>query len=110
MIPGRPDIGLRPPVVDEKSRCGDLEVDLIVSKGHHGAVLTVVDRKSKHVWLAALWGKAAAETTRALIRLLESIKNSVHTITADNGNEFAGHAEVAAALGLDYRFARPYHS
>ena len=110
LIPGRTDIGLRPPVVDEKSRCGDLEVDLIIGKGHHGAVLTVVDRKSKHVWLAALTGKTSAETTRALIRLLEPIKERVHTITADNGKEFAGHAEVAAALGLDYYFARPYHS
>ena len=53
-------------------------MNLIVSKGHHGAVLTVVDRKSKHVWLTALSGKAAAETTRALIRLLESITNSVN--------------------------------
>ena len=34
----------------------------------------------------------------------------MHTITADNGKEFTGHAEVAAALGLDYYFARPYHS
>ena len=50
LIPGRTDIGLRLPVVDEKSRCGDLEVDLIIGKGHRGAVLTVVDRKSKHVW------------------------------------------------------------
>ena len=98
MIPVRTDIGLRPPLVDEKSRCGDLEVDPIIGKGHHGAVLTVVDRKSKHVWLAAL------------IRLLEPVKDRVHTITADNGKEFAGHAEVAAALGLDYYFARPYHS
>ena len=50
LIPGRTDIGLRTPVVDEKSRCGDLEEDLIIGKGHRGAVLTVVDRKSKHVW------------------------------------------------------------
>ena len=74
LIPGCTDIGLRPPVVDEKSRCGDLEVNLIISKGHHGAVLTVVARKSKHLWLVALTGKAAAETTRALIRLLKPIQ------------------------------------
>ena len=95
LIPRRTDIGLRPPVVDEKSRCGDLEVDLIIGKGHHGAVLS---------------GKMAAETTRVLIRLLEPIEYRVHMITADNGKEFAGHAEVAGALGLDYDFARPYYS
>ena len=110
LIPGRVDIGLRPEVVDAKSRIGDLEVDLIIGKGHHGAVLTVVDRKSKYAWLAALTGKTAAETTRELIRLLEPHKDLVKTITADNGKEFAGHAEVSAALDLDYYFARPYHS
>lgn len=110
LIPGRVDISLRPKVVDAKSRFGDLEVDLIIGKGHHGAVLTVVDRKSKYAWLAPLTGKTAAETTRELIRLLEPHKDRLRTITADNGKEFAGHAEVAEALGLDVYFARPYHS
>ena len=109
-IPRRIDINPWPPLVDERSRCVDLEVDLIIGKGHHGAVLTVVDRKSKHVWLAVLSGKMAAETTRVLIRLLEPIEDRMHTITAENGKEFAGRADVAAALGLDYDFARPYHS
>lgn len=36
LIPRRLDIGLRPKVVNEKSRIGDLEVDLIVGMGHHG--------------------------------------------------------------------------
>ena len=95
LIPGRVDIGLRPKVVDAKSRIGDLQVDPIIGKGHHGAVLTVVDRKSKYAWLAAA-------TTRELIRLLEPLKGRLRTITADNGKEFAGHTEVAAALDLDY--------
>ena len=59
----------------------------------------MVDRKSKYAWLAALTGKTSAETARKLIRLLESLKDQLQTITADNGKEFAGHAEVAAALG-----------
>ena len=103
------DISLRPKVVDAKSRIGDLEVDLIIGKGHHGAALTVVDRKSKYAWLAALTGKTAAETTLELIRLLEPHKDRLRTITADNDKEFAGHPEVAAALRLDVYFARPYH-
>ena len=101
LIPGRTDIGPRLPAVDEKSRCGDLEVDPIIGKGHRGAVLTVVDRKSKHIRLAALSAKTSAETTRALIRLPEPINDRLHTITADNGKEVARHAEVAATLGLD---------
>ena len=101
------EIGLRPLVVAEKSRCGDLEVDLIIGKGNHGVVLTVVDRKTKRVWLAALSGKTAAETTLALIRLLEPFKETVHAITA---GEVARPAVVTAGPGLDYYFARSHHS
>ncbi len=34
----------------------------------------------------------------------------VHTVTADNGKEFAGHARVAEALGAGFFFARHCHS
>lgn len=34
----------------------------------------------------------------------------LHTITADNGKEFAGHKEVAEFINIDYYFASPYHS
>ncbi len=34
----------------------------------------------------------------------------VHTVTADNGKEFAGHARVSEALGAGFFFARHCHS
>ena len=34
-----------PDVVYEKSRIGDLEIDLIIGKGHSGALVTIVERK-----------------------------------------------------------------
>ena len=34
----------------------------------------------------------------------------LHTITADNGKEFARHKEIAEKLGVQFYFARPYHS
>ena len=33
----------------------------------------------------------------------------IHTITSDNGKEFASHKEVAEELEIDYYFAHPYH-
>lgn len=89
-MPRRVDIGMRPTVVEAKSRIGDLEVDLIIGKGHHGVVLTAADRKSKYAWLAALTGKTAAEMTREPIRLLEPQKDLVRTITGDNGKSSGG--------------------
>ena len=33
-----------------------------------------------------------------------------NTITADNGKEFAGHQTISQVLGVDFFFAKPYHS
>ncbi len=42
--------------------------------------------------------------------MLQPIKTIAHTITSDNGKEFAYHKEIAKALNIDFYFANPYHS
>lgn len=42
--------------------------------------------------------------------LLKPYRNKVYTVTSDNGREFAGHEEIAAALEADFYFAHPYAS
>ena len=34
----------------------------------------------------------------------------IHTITADNGKEFAKHQEIAKELDISFYFCKPYHS
>ena len=34
----------------------------------------------------------------------------MHTLTSDNGKEFAGHQQIAAALQANFYFATPYHA
>ena len=109
-IPGRVDIAERPAIVEEKSRIGDWELDTIIGAGHRGALLSSVDRASKYTILELLEGKSAAPVTEALLRRMGPFRERVHTLTADNGKEFASHAEVAAGLGAGFYFARPYHS
>lgn len=43
-------------------------------------------------------------------RLLNSHKDKCHTLTLDNGKEFAGHEKMAAELKADIYFAHPYSS
>ena len=43
-------------------------------------------------------------------RLLTPYKDKYHTITFDNGREFAEHEKMAAELKADICFANPYHS
>ena len=42
--------------------------------------------------------------------MLKPFKGLVHTITADNGKEFAVHREIAKELKTDFYFAHPYAS
>ncbi len=48
--------------------------------------------------------------TKALVEMLQPIKALTHTITSDNGKEFAYHEQVAQSLDADFYFANPYHS
>ena len=109
-IPGRVDISERPAIVEQKSRIGDWEADTIVGAGQSGAVASVVDRASKMTRLARVDRKTAEEVGAALIRRLEGDRHLVHTITADNGKEFADHSSLSKALDAKFYFARPYHS
>ena len=103
-------IDQRPKIVEEKSRIGDLEIDTVIGKNHIGALVTVVDRKSKFTIIKNVPSKEARIVTQALIEMIQPIKAITHTITSDNGKEFAYHKEVAAALDADFYFANPYHS
>jgi IS30 family transposase len=55
-------------------------------------------------------GKQADALAKVVIRLLYAYKNHTHTITSDNGAEFACHELIAEKLLLDFFFAHPYSS
>ena len=42
--------------------------------------------------------------------MTRSLRAACKGITFDNGKEFARHALIASALGVDVVFANPYHS
>jgi len=109
-IPNRVGIENRPSVVDHKSRFGDWESDTIIGKGHKGAIVSLVERKSIYTLLGKVERKTSELVTEMEIRLLSPFKKRVHTITQDNGLEFAGHQKVSAHLNADIYFAHPYAS
>jgi IS30 family transposase len=109
-IPNRTSIDLRDPVVQSKERVGDWEIDTVIGKNHKGALVTAVERKTKFTCIRHVPRKEAALVTKALIDMLSPFKEWVHTITADNGKEFAEHEKIAAALNAKFYFAHPYSS
>ena len=59
---------------------------------------------------AQLQGKQADQLACAAIDLLLPYQDKVHTITVDNGKEFASHQRMSEELKPDIYFAHPYHS
>lgn len=109
-IPNRVDIAQRPPIVEEKSRFGDWEIDTIVGTGQSGAIVSMVERTSKYTMLVKVTEKTAQKVESALLSRLMPVKQFVLTVTADNGKEFSTHQNVSNALGTGFYFATPYHS
>jgi IS30 family transposase len=107
-LPNRVSIEERPAIVEQRQRIGDWEVDTIVGKRHHQAIVTLTERKSRFSLLRKVERRTADQVTEALIDLLLPVSNRLHTITADNGKEFAEHERVAQALQADFFFAHPY--
>ena len=109
-IPNRVEIDQRPSIVEQKERFGDLEIDTIIGKNHKGAILTINDRATSRVWIRKLSGKEAIPVAKITVWALRKVKNLIHTITADNGKEFAKHEDIAQKLDFNFYFCKPYHS
>lgn len=98
----------RPALVAEKSRIGDLEVDTIIGKGRHQAIVTIVDRKSKLLRMKKVDRKTGSLVRKAICDKLKGL--TVHTLTSDNGTEFSEHKKIAKTLGAGFYFCHPYSS
>ena len=109
-IKDRVSIEERPAIVDEKIRIGDLEGDTVIGSNHKGVIITVNDRKTMTVFIAKVPSKNAKIVADAMIKELKPFAPYLHTLTLDNGKEFADHKRIAQELGIDIYFAHPYSS
>lgn len=109
-IKNRVSIDERPVIVAEKTRLGDWEGDTVIGKNHKGGLVTLAERKSRYVLAGHIRSKHATGVADVAMRLLTPHKDKCHTITFDNGKEFAEHERMAAELKADIYFANPYRS
>jgi IS30 family transposase len=109
-IKNRVSIDFRPTIVDKRNRFGDWEADLIVGQGQKGYCVTLVERKTRFTIISTVSSKKAAEVRDVIIKQLLPYKESLKTITFDNGKEFALHEDIAKTLNIQCFFAHPYHS
>jgi IS30 family transposase len=106
----RVSIDERPEIVESKCRIGDWEGDTVIGKGRKNAFVTMVERKTLFTVVKRIESKHADITADALIESMLSFKMNIHTITLDNGKEFAQHERIGKALEADVYFAHPYSS
>ena len=106
----RVSIEARPAIVAQRSRLGDWELDTIIGKGHKQAIVSLTERKARLTLIAKVERKTADQVATTIVRLLKPHAKKVHTLTADNGKEFAQHRTIAASLEAEFYFAHPYAS
>ena len=109
-LKNRVSIDERPVIVDTRQRLGDWEVDTIIGKGHRQAIVSLTERKARLALLRKVERKTSQAVADAVIELLKKVSVQIHTITADNGKEFADHERIARDLRANVYFAHPYSS
>ena len=110
VIPGWRGIETRPPEVGLRVVPGHWEGDLVAGAAGTGYLVTLVERVPRFTLVGWVPTKDADVVADKAIQMLRDAGVPCTGITFDNGKEFARHFEIAAALGVDVYFARPYHS
>ena len=108
-IPDLVSIAERPEDVAERLVPGHWEGDLIIGRGGHSQVATLVERTTGLVLLGQLDNKQA---TTVAARLQERIgtlpAHLARTLTWDRGSEMAAHATLTVATGVKIYFCDPH--
>ncbi|MFZ2544357.1 MAG: IS30 family transposase, partial [Candidatus Saccharimonadales bacterium] len=106
-IPNRVSIHDRPTVVDERSRLGDWEGDLVMFPKKQ-SIATLYERTTSYVLFARTPGKQSEPVCKTIGRLLA--RHTSHTLTLDNGPEFYRHRHITELSSTSVYFADPYAS
>lgn len=109
-LPNLVSIEQRPSVVDQLKRYGDWEGDLVIGANHRQALVTLNERKSRYSIIRKVDRKTAEQVSDSIISLFAPFSDCVHTLTTDNGREFAQHEHIAKSIKAKHYFAHPYCS
>ena len=110
-LQGRTSIEARPEEASDRARCGDWEGDTMEGGKKSGYFVTLADRKSRLVKIRVVDNKKASTVKKAIVSALQPLGTAArHTLTTDNGTEFAEHKAIETQLGMKIYFAHPYSS
>ncbi|MFZ2236267.1 MAG: IS30 family transposase [Dokdonella sp.] len=86
---------------------GDWEGDTILGQGNT-RIVTLVERKTGRVRMRRVDSAEKEPSLRAIVAAFNPIKQRVHTLTRDNGREFAGHAIIDVVWEATIYFVDPH--
>lgn len=92
--------------IRQRVRIGDWEGDTICGGRGKGFAVTLVDRKTGFLCGRVIPSKDAATTRQAILDALDGLP--VHSLSLDNGSEFAEFRELEQQLGAPVFFAEPH--
>ncbi len=100
----------RPAEVEDRAVPGHWEGDLIIGKGTHSAIGTLVERQTRYVLLFALPQGRTAEAVRTALaeRILTLPTQLRRSLTWDRGKEMAEHARFTIETGVAVYFCDPH--
>jgi IS30 family transposase len=98
----------RPETIERRLRLGDFEGDTVLGSLGTGGIVTLVCRRSRFTIITKIQSKDADHVhARIKQRLKELAEEQRHSITFDNGTEFARCQRLEEHLGLQLYFADP---
>lgn len=111
-IDNKINISERPEEANQRLEFGHFEADTIFSRsGSKSALLVLVERLTRKTHIKKLERKTASLTSSSIVFALSEYNiTHIHSITYDNGCEFAGHEDVNKALQCQSYFCNAYHS
>ena len=108
-LAGKRPIEDRPASADNRSRVGHWEADTMLGDGKP-CVVTLVERKTGYVQIGKLNARTTQQLSRRTIQLIQRQPRPVRTVTADNGTEFHGYADIERTTEARFYFATPHHA
>jgi IS30 family transposase len=110
--PSIPDMVLidqRPEDVEKRLIPGHWEGDLIIGKGNHSQIGTLIERTTLFVALVKLNSSKAEDTVQGFSEILNRFDSQLRlSMTFDQGSEMRYHQRLTQATGVKVYFAHPH--
>lgn len=110
VLAGKTMIHDRPQEINDRTSVGHWEIDTMMGKGSRDCIVTLVERKTRLLWIGKLDARTTTCLNNALYEFISTTPLPVLSITSDNGTEFHGYKDIEITTGAKFYFANPHHA